>query len=145
MSRKPLIFLSNFNFFEQVGSFFFEKPVFHFKPSEASFIGIRCLGSQNSGIPELWDPRILGIPEFWDPRPVLAGNGLRSRCFVRGVLKKVKKTSRESAVQAQNDNPYNENSVLGTHPRIPRIHRIPRIRCQQLQVRPSFYTRRGPG
>ena len=45
MSRKPLIFLSVFNVFEKVGSVFFEKPVFHFKPSEASFSGVMCLAS----------------------------------------------------------------------------------------------------
>ena len=81
-------------------------------------------------------------------------NGIKSKRFARGCLKKVKKTSRESAVQAQNDNPYNENSVLGTIRRICRICRICRIRricrilrkrCQQLQVRPPFHTRRGPG
>ena len=46
MSRKPLIFLSVFNVFEKVGSVFFEKPVFHFKPSEASFSGVMCLASR---------------------------------------------------------------------------------------------------
>ena len=45
-SRKPLIFLSDFNVFEKVGSVFFEKPVFHFKPSEASFSGVMCLASR---------------------------------------------------------------------------------------------------
>ena len=35
--------------------------------------------------------------------------GLKSWCFVRDVREKVKRTSRRSAVQAQNDNPYNEN------------------------------------
>ena len=44
--RKPLIFLSVFNVFEKVGSVFFEKPVFHFKPSEASFSGVMCLASR---------------------------------------------------------------------------------------------------
>ena len=51
-------------FSKELGSFF-EKPVFHFRPSEVSFTGIMCLGSQNSGIPESWDPR---IPGSWDPR-----------------------------------------------------------------------------
>ena len=45
-SRKPSIFLSVFNVFEKVGSVFFEKPVFHFKPSEASFSGVMCLASR---------------------------------------------------------------------------------------------------
>ena len=44
-SRKNVIFLSVFHIFEKVGSFFFEKPVFHFKPSEASFFlgDVSCL------------------------------------------------------------------------------------------------------
>ena len=40
-----MMFLSVFHIFEKVGSFFFEKPVFHFKPSEASFFlgDVSCL------------------------------------------------------------------------------------------------------
>ena len=34
---------------------------------------------------------------------------------------------------------------LGTHPRIPRICRIPRKRWQQLLLGPTFHTRWGPG
>ena len=70
---KTLDFPQQFQLFRKNWEVFFETPVFHFKPSEVSFTGIMCLGSQDSGIPEFWDPRILGsqnsgIPESWDPR-----------------------------------------------------------------------------
>ena len=59
-------------------------------------------------------------------------------------LKKSKNTQRESAVLAQTDDTYNENSDFGTHQRIQRIQRIVRKRYRQRQVRPSSHTRRGP-
>ena len=59
-------------------------------------------------------------------------------------MKKVRKTSGRSAVQAENDNPFNEITDLGTifriHriQRIQRIHRIVRKRWQQGQGRPPI-------
>ena len=50
---------------------FFEKPIFHVKPSEASFTGIMSLESQNSRIPKLFlDPRNLVSQKYCDPRMV---------------------------------------------------------------------------
>ena len=122
--RTPLNFLSQINFFATI----FGKLVFHFKPSEARFVIILCFfGSLKLGC---WILRIVNCADravgHWSMAiaqgPLLNGhwsmvgpeNGLKSRCFVRGCLKKVKKTSGRSAVQAENDNPYNENTAFGT-------------------------------
>ena len=67
---KPLNSVRNCNFLSEL-VFTFEKTVFHFKLSEASFTGIMCLESQNSKIPELFlDPRNLVSQKYCDPRMV---------------------------------------------------------------------------
>ena len=79
---------------------------------------------------------------------IFSPNNFKSRCVARGCLKKVRKTSGRSAVQAENDNPFNEITDFGTILRIWRIWRIWRIcrkRWQQGQGRPPSHTRRGPG
>ena len=121
---KTLTFLSNFNFFERTGRFFWKTCFFIL--SRLRWVSPwSCVRFQP--VVGLSPQMVVGFP--------------KTRWFTQGCMKKVRKTSRRSAVQAQNDNPYNENSVFGTRCR---IRRICRKRCRQRQVRPSSHTRRGP-
>ena len=63
--RKTLTFLSNFNFVERIGKFFLKNLFFilirlRWVSLGSCVLDPRILGSQNSGIPESWHPKILG-------------------------------------------------------------------------------------
>ena len=66
-------------------------------------------------------------------------NCLKSKRSVRCCPTKLKKKHNARAPpRAKSDDPLSKNSDFATRPRIHRIQRIPRKRCQQLRRRPSL-------
>ena len=110
--------------------------------------------SPRSSISTLFDPflmilddsRMLRKPLGPSPgfrKPPMEHSGLKTCGFVRGIPKKVKKTSNGSEPKSPSDGIHDNLEPFGTHPRIPRIPSDSPEVGQQLPFGPSLP--RAPG